>query len=64
MAEPRDLKPKPDGVAKSEDIPAIFATIHFRGPDRPNGYTAEDIAEMNRLANLPGRKGSNGDVTP
>lgn len=36
-----------------DQIPAIFATIHFRSPERPNGYTPEDIAELNRLANRP-----------
>lgn len=34
-----------------DDIPALFATIHFKSDDRPNGYTMEDIEEMNRLAN-------------
>lgn len=33
------------------EIPALFATIHFRSDARPDGYTDEDIAEMNRLAN-------------
>lgn len=34
-----------------ENIPALFATIHHRSDERPNGYTPEDIAELNRLAN-------------
>jgi hypothetical protein len=33
------------------ELPALFATIHFRSPQRPDGYTDEDIAELNRLAN-------------
>jgi hypothetical protein len=42
----------PEGEEEADfNIPAIFATIHFKGPNRPNGYTAEDIEEMNRLAN-------------
>jgi hypothetical protein len=38
-------KPKP------ARIPALFATIHFRSERRPNGYTDEEIAELNELAN-------------
>ncbi len=38
-------------VAKAGRVPAIFATIHFKSPERPDGYTSEQIAEMNRLAN-------------
>lgn len=40
MADPEDDK-----------IPNLFATIHFRSDKRPNGYTSEDIAEMNIAAN-------------
>jgi len=32
-------------------IPALFATIHHQSDERPNGYSAEDIDELNRLAN-------------
>lgn len=32
-------------------LPALFATIHFRGPQRPDGYTADEITELNRAAN-------------
>ncbi|HEY8572720.1 hypothetical protein [Phenylobacterium sp.] len=32
-------------------IPAIFGTIHHRSPQRPNGYTPEDISWMNVIAN-------------
>lgn len=40
-----------DGAA-DEDIPALFATIHFKSDRRPDGYTDEEIAELNRIANL------------
>lgn len=32
-------------------LPALFATIHFRSTRRPDGYTDEDIVELNRAAN-------------
>lgn len=32
-------------------LPALFATIHFRSTRRPDGYTADDIADLNRAAN-------------
>jgi hypothetical protein len=38
----------------SDDIPALFATTHFRSPERPDGFTSEDLQELNELAN-PGR---------
>lgn len=31
--------------------PAIFATIHHQSEHRPDGYTSEDIAALNSLAN-------------
>ncbi|GAW41507.1 hypothetical protein SH203_01915 [Brevundimonas sp. SH203] len=37
-------------------IPALFATIHHQSDERPDGYTAEDIEELNRLANQRRRK--------
>nr|WP_315053219.1 hypothetical protein [uncultured Brevundimonas sp.] len=37
------------------DAPALFATIHHQSDERPDGYTAEDIAELNRLANGAGQ---------
>lgn len=42
-----------EGLAKPKraPIPALFATIHFKSPQRPDGYTDADIAELNRLAN-------------
>lgn len=35
--------------------PALFATIHNKSEQRPDGYTAEDIAELNLLANKASR---------
>lgn len=32
-------------------LPALFATIHFRSTQRPDGYTADDVADLNRAAN-------------
>lgn len=32
-------------------IPALFATIHFRSDQRPDGYTDAQIAWMNVIAN-------------
>lgn len=46
--EPTDTK----GVEPAE-LPALFATIHFRSEDRPNGYTPDEIAKLNELANKP-----------
>ena len=40
-------KPKPT----PSDIPVLFATIHYRSEERPEGYTDEDIAELNEAAN-------------
>jgi hypothetical protein len=34
-------------------IPAPFVTIHFRSDRRPDGYTADEIFELNRLLNEP-----------
>lgn len=41
-------------VATPEDeelIPALFATIHHKSDTRPDGYTPEDIEDMNNAAN-------------
>lgn len=35
-------------IPEEEDIPAIFATIHFKSEHRPDGYEPEEIAEINR----------------
>jgi hypothetical protein len=32
-------------------IPALFATIHHRSEERPNGYTPADISWLNVIAN-------------
>lgn len=44
-----------DEPERERKIPALFATIHFRSPERPDGYTAEEIAELNELANRPSK---------
>ena len=44
-------KPKP--TPDPQQIPALFATIHFRSAERPDGYTDAEIAELNILANVP-----------
>jgi hypothetical protein len=37
---------------KSDDqIPSLFATIHFRSEQRPDGYTNDDIELLNIQAN-------------
>ncbi|MFA4950459.1 hypothetical protein [Brevundimonas sp.] len=33
------------------EIPALFATVHFQSDERPDGYSAEDIASLNAIAN-------------
>ena len=43
--------PKKTDPAEGDNGPALFATIHHQSDERPNGYTAEDIAELNRIAN-------------
>jgi hypothetical protein len=42
---------EPEGDQETADIPALFATIHFRSDARPDGYTDEDIAALNAIAN-------------
>lgn len=32
-------------------IPCLFATIHFKSEQRPDGYTDDDIKQMNLSAN-------------
>jgi hypothetical protein len=63
MSEPKDrsaLEPSdqvPDhsdpGRADDESIPKLFATIHWKSPLRPNGYTPEQVAEINEFLNRP-----------
>lgn len=36
---------------KKNDVPALFATIHFRSDQRPDGFTDEEIARLNEVAN-------------
>lgn len=45
------MSKRPHDTDGDEPIPAIFATIHHQSDDRPDGYSAEDIAELNRAAN-------------
>ena len=45
------MSDRPESERKPKDIPALFATIHFRSDKRPDGYSDEDIAELNDLAN-------------
>jgi len=42
--------PEPQ-VQPVTEIPALFATIHFQSDERPDGYSAEDIASLNAIAN-------------
>jgi hypothetical protein len=42
----------PEDDQEPADIPALFATIHFQSSERPDGYTDEDLTELNRLANV------------
>jgi predicted RNase H-like nuclease (RuvC/YqgF family) len=35
-------------LEEKEEVPALFATIHFKSPGRPDGYTADDLDEINR----------------
>lgn len=43
-----DDKPTPTKTVVS----ALFATIHFRSEQRPDGYSDDDIAELNKRANV------------
>ncbi|WP_286693158.1 MULTISPECIES: hypothetical protein [unclassified Brevundimonas] len=52
------MSDRPEGDQKPKDIPALFATIHFRSDERPDGYTDEDIQALNTLANQPRPKPS------
>lgn len=43
-----------DGEPEEQaEIPALFATIHFKSDSRPNGFTPEEIAEINEGLNPP-----------
>lgn len=45
MTDDTDLNAKPPST------PALFATIHFRSGERPDGYTDDDIIQLNRITN-------------
>lgn len=47
------MSDKPKNDQNPPVIPALFATIHFRSDARPDGYTDEDIAALNAIANKP-----------
>ncbi len=55
MARAKDSAPpktEPLQSNRSEDqIPSLFATIHFRSEQRPDGYTSNDIELLNIEAN-------------
>lgn len=49
-----DDHPKTDTdneASEAASEPALFATIHHKSEDRPDGYSDEDIGELNRIAN-------------
>ena len=45
-AEAADVDP-----SNAPDFPVLFATIHHKSDQRPDGYTAEDIEELNHAGN-------------
>lgn len=55
MTDPADASDdkEPSADEEPDEFPALFATIHFKSEHRPNGYTAEEIAEINRYLNSP-----------
>lgn len=42
--------------SNSDEVPAVFATIHHKSDHRPDGYTEDEIANMNRMANGKGKQ--------
>lgn len=42
---------KVDKPQSEDSMTALVSSIHFRGANRPNDYTDEDIASLNKLAN-------------
>lgn len=49
-----DDHPKTDTnneASEAASHPALFATIHHKSEDRPDGYSDDDIGELNQLAN-------------
>lgn len=51
MSADKPKKQANDAGPTDMTIPSLFATIHFKSDERPDGYTAEDIAELNQKAN-------------
>lgn len=47
------MSDKPENDQTPPDIPGLFATIHFRSAKRPDGYTDEQIVELNMLSKKP-----------
>lgn len=47
-----------DGMIPTEpvEIPALFATIHHRSDERPDGFAPEDIEDLNGMATKPQTK--------
>lgn len=50
-----DKSQDPKTKTDSDDVPAIFATIHHKSEHRPDGYTEDEIVNMNRMANGKGK---------
>lgn len=48
-----DISKRIGGHLEPRPIPALFATIHFRSDERPDGYTDEEIARLNEELNKP-----------
>ena len=54
----------PDPETEPDNTPALFATIHFRSDERPDGYTDDEIADLNELANANKPSAKTGDDDP
>lgn len=48
-AKKSDQTPGPEIDGKP--IPSLFATIHWQSPERPDGYTSEEVEDINRQLN-------------
>ena len=42
-----------DVAVPARPAPALFATIHFRSPERPGGFTEKEIVTLNERLNEP-----------
>jgi len=51
-----DKSQGPKAESNSDEAPAVFATIHHKSEHRPDGYTEDEIANMNRTANGDGKQ--------